>query len=383
MHSDLLKIFGRKNVVQYDNLKNLTVIVPSFSRHEFILRQISYWHGTGATLIVIDGSEHSLEDRFQGEIDKFNDVVYIHSTLQLNLRLTLAGQLIQSKYAVYCSDDDFLLHSALSNAINVLEKNPDLVACMGQSLRFNVLSDNRVSYGTCYAFKNPDLTSNSYEDRIAAATSRYTPVTCHAVMRSETWKTSWGSIPGYSSSQILEFYQAIALYLSGKLLITKDLYLLRTLENLPLSTTDANRSISSSDWWHKDLFGSEKMDFLDKLSNLANKQSHSEEKLIKKFLFDQMDILINNLPKEPSKSSRILINLRIRIKHVFPNLFNLLRKILIFLRPRTRILNLGFLGDLKLVSSDSFLISNKSQLDLLVIEELISNFYKVGASRKH
>lgn len=269
MNSDFMEISRYKNSVQYSNLKDLTVIVPSYSRPEFILRQILYWRGSGATLIIIDGSESSLEDKFQDEINKFNDVAYINSTLPLNLRLTFAGELIKSKYSVYCSDDDFLLHSALSNAIDVLENNSDLVACMGQSLRFNVLSDNRVTYGTCYIFNNPNLASSSYEDRITAATSNYAPVTCHAVMRSEIWKTSWGSIPNSSSSQILEFYQAIAVYLCGKLLIIQDLYLLRTLENLPLSTTDANRSISSFEWWNKEFFSSEKRDFLDNLSNLA------------------------------------------------------------------------------------------------------------------
>jgi glycosyltransferase domain-containing protein len=380
---DLMKISRHKNLVQYDNLKNLTVIVPSYSRQEFILRQILHWHGSGATLIIIDGSESSFDVSFQEEIDKLNDVVYIHSKLQLNQRLTLAGQLIKSKYAVYCSDDDFLLHSALSNAINVLENDLDLVACMGQSLRFNVLSDNRVTYGTCYSFNNPNLASNNYEDRITAATSNYAPVTCHAVMRSETWKTSWGSIPSYSSSQILEFYQAIAVYLCGKLLIIQDLYLLRTLENLPLSTIDANRSISSFEWWHKDFFGSEKIDLLDKLSNLANKQVHVEEKLIRKFLSKQINSLINSLVKEPSKSTRIWAELKMKINYSFPNFLNSIRKMLFVLRPRTKSLNLGFLSDLKLGSSKNLLITDKSRLDLVVIEELISDFYKAGGNQKH
>jgi glycosyltransferase domain-containing protein len=380
---DLMKISRHKNLVQYDNLKNLTVIVPSYSRQEFILRQILHWHGSGATLIIIDGSESSFDVSFQDEIHKLNDVVYIHSKLQLNQRLALAGQLIKSKYAVYCSDDDFLLHSALSNAINVLENDLDLVACMGQSLRFNVLSDNRVTYGTCYSFNNPNLASNNYEDRITAATSNYAPVTCHAVMRSETWKTSWGSIPSYSSSQILEFYQAIAVYLCGKLLIIQDLYLLRTLENLPLSTMDANRSISSFEWWHKDFFGSEKIDLLDKLSNLANKQVHVEEKLIRKFLSKQINSLINSLVKEPSKTTRIWAKLKMKINYSFPNFLNSIRKILFVLRPRPKSLNLGFLSDLKLGSSKNLLITDKSRLDLVVIEELISDFYKAGGNQKH
>lgn len=383
MNSDFMEISRYKNSIQYDNLKNLTIIIPSYSRHEFILRQILYWRGSGATLIIIDGSESSLEDRFQDEINKFDDVVYINSTLQLNQRLTFASGLIRSKYSVYCSDDDFLLHSALSNAINVLENNSDLVACMGQSLRFNVLGDNRVTYGTCYTFNNPNLASNSYLDRITAATSNYTPVTCHAVMRSETWKTSWGSIPNYSSSQVLEFYQAIAVYLCGKLLIIQDLYLLRTLENLPLSTIDANRSISSLEWWNKEFFRSEKKDFLDQLSNLAKKKINIEEKFIRKFIFEQVDSLINNLVKKPSNSFRIWAKIRIGINYLFPNWLNSIKKIIFNFRPNMRVLNLGFMRDLRLVSSKNILITDKTQLDLLVIEELISDFYRAGANRKY
>ena len=254
---------------------------------------------------------------------------------------------------------------------------------MGQSLRFNVLGDNRVTYGTCYTFNNPNLASNSYLDRITAATSNYTPVTCHAVMRSETWKTSWGSIPNYSSSQILEFYQAIAVYLCGKLLIIQDLYLLRTLENLPLSTIDANRSISSLEWWNKEFFRSEKKDFLDQLSNLAKKKINIEEKFIRKFIFEQVDSLINNLVNKPSNSFRIWAKIKIGINYLFPNWLNSIKKIIFNLRPNMRVLNLGFMRDLRLVSSKNLLITDKTQLDLLIIEELISDFYRAGAIRKY
>lgn len=105
--------------------------------------------------------------------------------------------------------------------------------------------------------------------------------------------------------------------------------------------------------------------------------------MIIKFLFEQVDSLINSLLKEPSNIHRIWTMLKIRINYLFPNFLNFRRKIISTLRPNTRVLDLGFMRDLKLVSNKNLSITKKTQLDLLVIEELISDFYRAGANRKY
>ena len=56
-------------VVEPPGLERLTVFVPSFGRPEFILRQLVYWSGTAAHLLILDGSPDPIPESVREAVD--------------------------------------------------------------------------------------------------------------------------------------------------------------------------------------------------------------------------------------------------------------------------------------------------------------------------
>ncbi|SVB32447.1 uncharacterized protein METZ01_LOCUS185301, partial [marine metagenome] len=142
-------------VVEPRGLDRLTVVVPSFGRPEFVLRQFVYWSGTAARLLILDGSPDPIPESVQEEVDARTELDYIHrsapSWLGLTERLHEARDLIRTEYTVFGCEDEFFLLRGLAEAIGVLDDNPSIVACMGQSLSFVPSSDGRhLGFGPGY-----------------------------------------------------------------------------------------------------------------------------------------------------------------------------------------------------------------------------------------
>ena len=60
------------------SLKDLTVVVATYSRQRYVDRQVAYWTELGANLLILDGSPQAHPNRLQWEA--FPNVVYVHST---------------------------------------------------------------------------------------------------------------------------------------------------------------------------------------------------------------------------------------------------------------------------------------------------------------
>ena len=60
------------------SLKDLTVVVVTYSRQRYVDRQVAYWAELGANLLILDGSPQAHPNRLQWEA--FPNVVYVHST---------------------------------------------------------------------------------------------------------------------------------------------------------------------------------------------------------------------------------------------------------------------------------------------------------------
>ena len=117
-----------------DPLADLTVVVPTWERQDFVLRQLRYWAPSAARLVVVDGSDHPLPCRVRGAIDGMERITYRHERRPFHERLATAGSLVSTKYAVMLGDDEFHLLSGLRTVIRELEEEPGLVGCMGQVL---------------------------------------------------------------------------------------------------------------------------------------------------------------------------------------------------------------------------------------------------------
>lgn len=262
--------------LKFLSLKKLTVIIPTYNRQHFLLRQTTYWANSGAKLILIDGSPKPLKSNLQRILKKSGDIKYIHSNTSVSDRLAKAGKYITTPYAVTLNDDDFILMSGACDAIKVLDKYSDVVACRGQSIHALLSNEKtRVKFSFFYnQFKNFNVDQEKIENRIMYAFQNYNGAASFAVMRTHVWKKSWaeGYDDYYSSTNISEISQNLTTYIFGKLLCLPIPYTILTNEIGSVHTSSDNRSLFFVDWWNSNQYRRQKTFFLSRLSKLILKK---------------------------------------------------------------------------------------------------------------
>ncbi len=255
-------------------LSNLTVVVPSWRRQDYLLRQIRYWSASSASLVIVDGSRFPLPDRIRSAVEAHPRITYRHDLSSQADRLRLAGGLIESPYAVMLGDDEFHLPAGLSASIRVLEDDQKLVGCKGQVLSFSPVGPYRRSvFARCYlSMHGHSIRHSDPADRLIAAMSDYTMATCYAVLRTPVWRRSWGSLGEYESGHAAELQQAMAVYLLGPFTTTSHVQWLRSIENPPAPLSPAEEKdgrIWFPEWWEGQRYEAERVAFVSRLAELV------------------------------------------------------------------------------------------------------------------
>ena len=252
-----------------DLLSDLTVVVPSRQRPAYLLRQICYWVHRSVQLIIVDGSEEPLSEAVRDALKPHSRISYVHDPRSMSARLQRAGEMIETPFAVMLGDDEFQLPGGLRESLLVLQENPDLVGCMGQVVSF--LPVGRFRRLTFYrGYRQMDgfeARQAKAVARVTAAFEHYTMATCYAVLTSEAWRASWGSVLDYSSGHAAEIQQAMAVHLLGGFTTTDHLQMLRSIENptSPVADAETMGKIWFPEWWESPHFFDERQRFVEAL----------------------------------------------------------------------------------------------------------------------
>lgn len=378
--SFLQENIGRKKP-NHPNLSKLTIVIPSYCRQDFIIRQCANWHGSGASVVIMDGSPKPLANTLYQAIADLDDVTYVHSATIVVDRLKHAATLIKTPYAVLCGDDEFLLASGVCSAIALLEQDQDIVACIGQSLHY-YLSNNgsQCHYGAGYDTYKYEVRQDDVQDRLNASVKNYNAATCYAVTRSHVWRRSWGNVQRCSSGHVIELEHAFTTYIWGKLASVDDVYWMRSDENPPAETVDVKR-LPIQEWWASNKFKTERANFVTKLGDELISVQHIDRANAKALVINAFELLLRE-QKYPSNSSfrqqcrQFAVN---TLKEWMPRIWV---GHLIQLRSRLRPIapatgNFGNLVDLKATKTPlPFLFNDEVVSDLSAMEKLIADFYK-------
>ena len=367
-----------------EELSLLTVVIPSYGRQEFLLRQCAYWHGSGASVLIVDGSPKPLEEQVQYLLSGLGDITYLHSATSFMDRLKQASRLINTPYTVMSGDDEFLLFSGLRSAINLLEKNHELVACIGQSLHYH-LSDNgtKCSYGRGYNTYRYEIKQDNVQDRLNSSMEDYNAATSYAVTRSSIWCRSWGNLQEFSSAYVCELEHSLVTYIWGKLGSVDDVYWMRSSENSPIMTSDINRSLSTEEWWTSDKYKTEQLNFITKLSDELVCALNIDRAKAESIVCNAFEIYLQDAYHSANfslhqKCQRFAVSI---LKKWTPQVWvDFLRQLRFRLKtskaPMTG--NLGNLENIKATKTPlPFLCNAVLTTELLAMEELIADFYKV------
>ena len=115
------------------DLSDLTIVIPTYNRQTYLTRQIMYLSHYSVKLIIVDGSNEKISEKFINELKFCKDFEYIHSTEKSYVeRIKFATKKVQTNFAMCLAEDDFLVFTGVNKAINVLKNDNSLSACFGQ-----------------------------------------------------------------------------------------------------------------------------------------------------------------------------------------------------------------------------------------------------------
>lgn len=247
----------------YTGLSNLTIVIPTISRPQFVLRQFEYWGETDAQIVILDGAASPIE--IPSDLQRPN-VRYVQTGTRFNVRLATAGKLVKTDYCAMLTDDEFFLPSGLTAAINRLENDPSIIGCVGRSLYFFVDQGRFLLKDAYREWKPFSSDANSLAARLDEdLPPNKTHKAQFAVIRSAAWvqmfeqsyQTFFSS--GYTYERLLNLSRTI----QGRTELLEDLLWMRSMENPPISSANVPRTGKSAflPWAQSEEFAAEIVEY--------------------------------------------------------------------------------------------------------------------------
>lgn len=228
------------DMVSHDNLKRLTVVIPSYGRREFLKRQISYWNGSLVQVLILDGSDVSGYD-----LQFPQNFRYVHSREGFLQRLLSATEMVDTEFVALLPDDEFFLESGLVDAIDHMDSNDQAIGCVGRCLYFFV-DQGRFLLSHAYRDWRPFPPAPiSLDDRLDLdLPPNKTHMAMYGIYRRNHWITMIRgaySVPfssGYVYERLLNFQRSVL----GRTEIIDSLLWMRSKENPPVTNSEFPRT---------------------------------------------------------------------------------------------------------------------------------------------
>ena len=220
-------------------LSTLTLVIPTFNRQSYVLRNMRYWSSSEVTVHVMDGSEKAINPE---QIERLApNIHYHHLPGSIWMRFEKANDLVKTQYVSLLADDDFFIPSAAEASILELEKDQELVACCGQRIAKCLKGNLTVHLSTVENHKSSyrkgenSLTQDDPIERMIFHMNPYAPSTIYAVCRSQAWLQTMELLCAreFSSGTVAELQFELSIPFKGKTKVIDELMWLRSGENAP------------------------------------------------------------------------------------------------------------------------------------------------------
>ena len=220
--------------MQSSGLSNLTVIVPTISRPQFVLRQFEYWRISDAQVVILDGAQHPIE--IPEHLESAN-IRYFCTGTRFNERLASAGTYVSTDYCALLPDDEFYLFSGLRAAIARLEVDRDLIGCVGRCLGFFVDQGRFLTRDMYRDWEPFSPMATSLNQRLEEdLPPNKTHAATYALMPTHRWKAIFEKSyeQWFSAGFVYERLTNLQRTLAGRSVILEDLLWMRSFENPPI-----------------------------------------------------------------------------------------------------------------------------------------------------
>jgi glycosyltransferase domain-containing protein len=228
-------------------MKNLiTIVVPTFNRPLFICRSVRYWSNFGSNVIVADGSPIN-QTTLTPQVSQY----IWEPDLSMVQRWYLALKSVETKYVLFCADDDFIGFDAIIYCLKFLENNPEYSCAQGCYLGFNSKSGEKIDVWKMYeGIEDYPLYSGASSDRITKS-FRYYFHTMYGIQKTDNVIKFLSDFPQLSNDNAFEMQFTFGNSLFGNHKIFPFLYGVR--EHIPGSAGSITPNITQ---WKKIDFAS-------------------------------------------------------------------------------------------------------------------------------
>lgn len=168
-------------------MEALTIIIPSNNRPELLRRSILYWSKQRFRVIVCDGSDESQDTWVKGLFA--GNIEYFHSQSPFPQRIKIAAGMVDTRYSILLSDDEFYLPKALVECIDFLDKNEEYIAVGGVCVGFSPGNTRILGFTQYPEWIGRERIESSARDRVVAHMGAYTNYLSGSVTRSHVWKS--------------------------------------------------------------------------------------------------------------------------------------------------------------------------------------------------
>ena len=181
----------------------ITILIPTLDRSEFVFRSLNYYARVGftGTIIIGDSSEDEHSGRIQSLVNKLHDELnivyryfpkaeYLHDGMCMKEMIDM----VETPYAVYSGDDDFLIPNSLNKCAEFLEEHSDFSAAHG--FRANITLNNSGPFGNikkASIVSGQNLESDSAVERFVAY-MHHGISTQYYLHRKETWQSMYREV---------------------------------------------------------------------------------------------------------------------------------------------------------------------------------------------
>ena len=273
-----------RNYSKMNNLlSKVTIIIPTYNRQKYALRNMLYWSNKGVTLHVLDGSVDSINDKELNDCGQ--NIFYHHIPEDIFSRMDKAKDLVDTKYAILLCDDELFIPSALAECVKFLDSSKETASCIGRCMAFKYENNDLLVTEKFIPIKKSEDRSNSIKKRILFKATNYLPSTYYALHRKKLFLTNLELINLISSSPYTgEIFIEYSNTIHGHSKVLDNLMWLRSAENEPISNESWNRETNLELWYHNYEVQSEVINLLNAFSKIISKSSGISQNVIKRYV---------------------------------------------------------------------------------------------------
>jgi len=245
--------------------EKLTLLLVLKGRHDFSDRWLEYanLYLNDYRILIADGNDqynkYTLDKSKYPNLEIENPEFPYDKNIECFIR-KIKSSLghIDSKYILYCENDDLMISSEIKNVLDFLEKNDEYVSARGEIFNFSISSINEV-YGKIIEFKRfnnfIDLSESKVFERINSY-SKNKHGLYHNITKKEVFNEMISKVieSKFFDLVIFQYFWNFFIPISGKIYCSKNIYMLHQDHSNMISRNSDIMSFDKSLFYNEDKF---------------------------------------------------------------------------------------------------------------------------------